>query len=95
MSHNWRTDQVIKYVPLVNMNSDEGLILGPLHSPQILCSHIYQCVEQVQEMLIGFGHNAAIIVGVGESFFRISCPNHLDSKQANLDSEQGYFKIPS
>lgn len=46
------------------MDGDEGLILGPLHRLQVSCSHVDQCVEQFQEELVGFGHDATIISGV-------------------------------
>lgn len=83
------THQVIKYVSLVNMDGDEGLILGPLHSLQISCGHVNECVEQIKEELVGFGHDAPIISSIGERLFRVPCPYHLNSKQANLDQGQG------
>lgn len=77
------------------MDGDEGLILGPLHSLQISCGHVNQCVEQIEEELVGFGHNAPIISGIGERLFRVPCPYHLNSKQANLNRGQGYLVTTS
>lgn len=73
------THQLIKYVPLVDMDGDEGLVLSPLHSLQVSCGHVNQCVEQIKEELVGFGHNAAIITSIGQSLLRVSCPYHLNT----------------
>lgn len=77
--HHDHTHQVIKYVPLVDVDGDEGLVLGPLHSPQVSCGHVNQCVEQIQEQLVGFGHNAPIVSGIGQSLLSIPCPYHLNT----------------
>lgn len=39
------TDQVIKYIPLMDVDGDESLIFGPLHVPEVFCGHVNQCVE--------------------------------------------------
>lgn len=49
----------------MDVDGDERLILGSLHSLKVSCGHINQCVEQVQKMLIGFRHDAAIMPGIG------------------------------
>lgn len=64
----------------MDMNSDEGLKLGPLHSLQVSCGHVNQGVKEIQEELVGFGHDAAIISGIGQSFFWVPCPNHLNTQ---------------
>lgn len=63
----------------MDMDGNEGLILGPLHSSQVSGGHANQCVEQIQEQLVGFGHNAAIISGIGQSLLRVPCPYHLNT----------------
>lgn len=78
------THQVIKYVPLMDMDCDESLIFGPLHSFQVSCGHVNQRIEQVKEQLVGFSHDAAIKAGIGQSLLRVSGPNHLDTEQAHL-----------
>lgn len=41
------TYQVVKDIPLVHMNGDESLKLGPLHFVQVLGSLVNQRVQQV------------------------------------------------
>lgn len=71
------TYQLIKYVPLVYMDSNEGLVFGPLYGLQVSCGHVNQRVEQIQKELVGFRHYAAIISGISQCLLRVSCPYHL------------------
>lgn len=49
--------QLVEDVPLVDVDGDERLILGPLISAQIPGRHINQLIEEVEELLIGRLHD--------------------------------------
>lgn len=84
--------QVIKYVFLVDMDSDEGLELCPLHLGQVLCGLVNQDVQQVQESLVRLLHDLPVVAGVGQSLCGVSCPYHLDTQDSNLkQTDQNYF----
>ena len=69
--------QIIKDVPLMNHDGDESFELGSLDFAQISCCLVNQCVEQLQEILVGLRHYFTVVLGLLQSFGRISCPNHL------------------
>lgn len=75
------------------MDGDEGLILCPLHGPQVSCGHVNQSVEQIQEELVGFGHNAFIVSRVGQRLLCVPRPYYLNPQQANLDQVQEHLVI--
>lgn len=80
--HYWRkrhTHQIIKYVPLVDMDSDEGLILGPLYRLQIFSGHVNQGIKHIQKVLVSFGHDASIVPGIGQSFLWVTSPYDLNA----------------
>lgn len=51
------TYQVIKDISLMDVNGDEGLKLCPLIFGEILSGHIDQQVQDIQEVLVGIGHD--------------------------------------
>lgn len=81
------TDQVIEDVLLVDMNCDEGLIFGSLHLGQVLGGLVNEKVQHGQELLIGVGHDLLVRPGTGQCLLSITCPDHLDAQQTNLDSD--------
>ena len=72
------TYQVIKYVPLVDMNGDQGLIFDSFKLSQFLCCLFNESVEQVQEALVGGWHDFLVVTSVVEGLLSIPCPDHLD-----------------
>lgn len=63
----------------MNVDGDKGFVFNPFYRAKILGGHVDESVEEIQEGLIGFGHNFTVVTGISQSFFGISCPNHLDS----------------
>lgn len=56
--------QIIKYIPLVDMDGDEGLVLGPFYQLQIFSGHVNQGIKHIQKVLVSFGHNTSIMSGI-------------------------------
>lgn len=51
------TYQIIKDVPLMDMNGDKGFKLDTFHLSQFLCSHLNQLVQHGQEKLVSLIHD--------------------------------------
>lgn len=60
------TYQAVKYVPLVNVDGDEGLILRALDRLEIPGSLVDEQIQQVQETVIHVGHHTAVCPCLGE-----------------------------
>lgn len=80
----------------MDVDGDESFKLGSLHFRQVPCGLVNQCVQQLQEELIGLLHDFAVILGILQSLSGISCPNQLNAQQTHLQSTNGvsvYYKI--
>ena len=51
------TYQLVKNVPLMDMNGDKGLKLSTFHFGQFLCRNFDQLIQHVHEKLISFFHD--------------------------------------
>ena len=85
--------QVVKDIPLVDMDGDEGLKHCPLHFGQVPGCLVNQCVEQFQETLVGLLHHLAVVLGILERFCGISSPQQLDAQKSNLSMHSAYMYI--
>lgn len=81
--------QVVKDVSLMKMDSDECLKLSSLDLGEVLCRHVDECVEYIEEDLISGAHDFLVGAGVGKSDLCISGPDKLNTKDPNLN---GYIK---
>lgn len=68
----------------MDVNSDEGLKLCPLHLGQVLCGLVNQDVQQVQERLVCLLHDLPVVAGVGQCLCGVTGPDHLDTQDSNL-----------
>lgn len=76
--------QVIKYVSLMYMDSDECLKLGAVQASELFCCLFNQFVENSKKFLIGKQHGPFVTPGLGEGFLRIHGPDHLENEQSYL-----------
>ena len=53
-------DQHVENVPLVHVDSDQGLKLGPVNLGEVLHSLPDQGVEHVQELVVGVAHDLLV-----------------------------------
>ena len=79
--------QLIKDVPLMNMDGDECFKLGSLHFGQVPGGLSNQLIQKFQERLVGGHHDFAIKLGILQGFGCISSPDHLYSQQSNLTTQ--------
>ena len=56
------TYQIIKDISLVNVDGDQCFILSSLHLRQIFNGDVNQCVQHLQEVLVGFLHHRLIVL---------------------------------
>ena len=79
-----KTYQIIKDIPLMYMNGDEGFIFDSFKLGQVECCLFNKCVEQVKKPVIRDRHHFLINPGILKCHLRITCPDHLDAKQGHL-----------
>ena len=95
-----RSDHRVKDVPLMHVDSDQCLVLFPLHLLQVLGSLADQQVEHVEEPAVGVAHDLLVLAAAAEgrlgvpaltqvaaAFPELPGPDHLDAKDADLGLE--------
>ena len=78
------THHVIKDIPLVNVDGDEGLELHTLHLLQVLSGDCNEGVQHLEEVRIGLSHDLLITASTPQGHLRVTCPDHLDAQQTHL-----------
>ena len=74
----------MEYVPLMEMDGDEGFKLSPLYLLERLCGDVDEHVQHLQEHLVCAAHDLLVVATVVECNFSIFCPQELDPQYANL-----------
>lgn len=72
------------FVPLVDVDGDEGLVEDPEELGEVARRLVDQQVEEVQEELVRGRHGLAVEPGIGQCAFRSPGPQHLDVQQRHL-----------
>lgn len=70
--------QIIKNIALVYMNGNECFKLLPVKLGKIMCSLANQHIQNIQKSPIGHLHDFFILFSILQSFFGITCPQHLN-----------------
>ena len=84
-SKNCLTHQIIKYIPLMHMNGDEGFKLDRLNLGEIAHGLGNQHIEYVEKLFVGGLHDLLIIQRLYNSLFGVTCPDHLKGQKTNLE----------
>ena len=91
LSNEKRAYQFVENVFLMHMNCNQSLILDALDFGQIGGRDGNQRVKNVQKVLIGVLHELFVVFGVVQRFFGLFGPNHLNTKQPNLQVSKELF----
>ena len=75
----YSTDQIVKDVPLVHVDGDERLKLGPVHFGEVARGLGDELVEELQEGLVGGLHHLTVGLGHCQGVCGISGPHDLDA----------------
>ena len=78
------------------MNQDERFKLYPLNFVEILCGHVNERVEDVQEQLVGSSHDFLVRASLLQGQLGISGPKDLNAYNSNLlhvDYKQDNFSL--
>lgn len=76
----------------MDVDSNESLIFCSLYRFQVSCGLVDEKVEKIQEAVVHVSHYSFVCSGLGECHFRVSGPNHLQSQDPNLPSQEGNMK---
>lgn len=75
--HTIRNSNTDGGLPLVNVNCDQSLVFGPGVFREILHGYLNECVQQIEEPLIGFFHRRFIALRGQYGCLRVSRPQYL------------------
>ena len=76
------------FLPLVDVDGDEGLVEHPEELAQLASRLIDQQVEEVQKELVCGGHGLAVELGIVQCAFSSPRPQHLDVQQRHLPERE-------
>ena len=82
-------------ISLMKMNGDQSLKLSSLYLGQILCGHIDEGIQYVEEDLVSGPHDLLVRASIGKSYLCVSCPDKLNAKDPNLSVSRGNKKCMS